>query len=164
MTLLVGARGVAVWRGRRLRCAIGHGGIAARKTEGDGASPAGRFALRRVLYRADRIAAPRCVLPRAAIARGDGWCDAPGDARYNREVRHPYPAGAERLWRADRCYDLLAVIGFNDDPVVDGGGSAIFLHVAGPGYPPTAGCVALALADLRAVLAAWTPEDRIEIG
>lgn len=164
MTLLVTARGVAIWRGREFRCAIGRSGIARRKTEGDGATPAGRFPLRRVLYRADRIEAPRTALPAAAIARDGGWCDAPGDALYNREVRHPYPAGAERLWRADGCYDLLAAIGFNDDPVVDGGGSAIFLHVARPGYPPTEGCVALALDELRGILAAWTPGDRIEIG
>ena len=164
MTLTVDAGGRAVWRGRALRCAIGRGGIARAKAEGDGATPAGRFPLRRVLYRADRIGAPRTVLPRAAIAPADGWCDAPGDARYNRAVRHPYPAQAERLWRADGCYDLLAVIGFNDDPVVAGAGSAIFLHVARPDFAPTEGCVALALADLREVLAGWQAEDRIAIG
>ena len=164
MTLLVSGDGRAVWRGREYRCAIGHGGIAARKREGDGATPSGRFPLRSVLYRADRVDRPRTGLPREAIAPGDGWCDAPGDPRYNRPVSHPYRASAERLWRADGCYDLLAVIGFNDDPVVDGAGSAIFLHVARHDYAPTEGCVALALGDLRAVLAEWRFEDRIEIG
>lgn len=164
MTLTVGVDGRAVWRGRELRCAIGRGGIARVKAEGDGATPAGRFPLRRVLYRADRIAAPHTALPRAAIDPADGWCDAPEDARYNRAVRHPYKAPAERLWRADGCYDLLAVIGFNDDPVVAGAGSAIFLHVARPDFAPTEGCVALALGDLREVLAGWQPEDRVAIG
>ena len=164
MTLLVTGDGRAVWRGRELRCAIGRSGIAARKMEGDGATPAGRFPLRRVLYRADRADRPRTGLPCQAIASRDGWCDAPGDPRYNRPVGHPYPASAERLWRADACYDLLAVIGFNDDPVVDGAGSAIFLHVARPGYAPTEGCVALAMEDLRTVLAGWRPDDGIAIG
>lgn len=164
VTLLVAADGRAVWRGRELRCAIGRGGIAARKTEGDGTTPGGRFPLRRVLYRADRTDRPRTGLPCGPIAPRDGWCDAPGDPRYNRPVGHPYPASAERLWRSDACYDLLAVIGYNDDPVIDGAGSAIFLHVARPGYPPTEGCVALALEDLRTVLAGWRPDDRIEIG
>lgn len=163
MTLLIAGDGRAVWRGRRLRCAIGRGGIAARKTEGDRATPGGRYPLRRVLYRADRLDPPETALSLAMVAPDDGWCDAPGDPRYNRPVSHPYPASAERLWRADACYDLLAVIGFNDDPVVDGAGSAIFLHVARPGYSPTEGCVALALQDLRAVLAGWRPDDRIEI-
>ena len=164
MTLLVAGDGRAVWRGREYRCAVGHGGIAARKREGDGVTPSGRFPLRSVLYRADRVDRPQTALPREAIALGDGWCDAPGDPRYNQPVSHPYTTSAERLWRADRCYDLLAVIGFNDDPVVDGAGSAIFLHVARPAYLPTEGCVALALEDLQAVLAEWRPEDRIEIG
>lgn len=164
MTLRVTGDGRAVWRGREFRCAIGRGGIAARKTEGDGATPGGGFPLRRALYRADRTDRPRTGLPCRAIAPLDGWCDAPGDPLYNRPVGHPYPASAERLWRADACYDLLAVIGFNDDPVVDGAGSAIFLHVARPGYPPTEGCVALALEDLRTVLAEWRPDDTIEIG
>lgn len=163
MTLLVTGDGGAVWRGREFRCAIGRAGIAARKSEGDGATPSGRFPLRRMLYRADRMDRPPTMLPSDAIAPGDGWCDAPGDPRYNRPIGLPYRASAERLWRADACYDLLAVIGFNDDPVVDGAGSAIFLHVARPGYPPTEGCVALAVEDLRAVLAEWRREDRIEI-
>lgn len=163
MTLLVTGDGQTVWRGREFRCAIGRAGIAARKNEGDGTTPSGRFPLRRVLYRADRVDRPRTELPSDAMAPEDGWCDAPGDPRYNRPVSHPYRASAERLWRADGCYDLLAVIGFNDDPVVDGAGSAIFLHVARPGYSPTEGCVALAVEDLRTVLAEWRPEDRIEI-
>ena len=163
MTLLIAGDGRAVWRGRELLCAIGRGGVSAGKTEGDGATPAGRFPLRRVLYRADRMDRPWTGLPCEAIAPEDGWCDASGDPRYNRPVNHPYPTSAERLWRADACYDLLAVIGFNDAPAVDGAGSAIFLHVARPGYSPTEGCVALALEDLRAVLAGWRPDDRIEI-
>jgi L,D-peptidoglycan transpeptidase YkuD (ErfK/YbiS/YcfS/YnhG family) len=40
-------------------------------------------------------------------------------------------------------------------------GSAIFLHCAKPGFPPTAGCVALARPDLERVLAAARPGDRV---
>ena len=60
----------------------------------------------------------------------DGWCDAPDDPNYNRLVSLPYPASAEHLWRDDNVYDLIAVLGYNDDPVVPGKGSAIFLHIA----------------------------------
>ncbi len=52
------------------------------------------------------------------------------------------------LWRADHVYDLIVPLGYNDDPVVPGKGSAIFMHVAKPDYAPTEGCVALALPDL----------------
>ena len=67
------------------------------------------------------------------------------------------------MWRDDSLYDLVAVVGFNDDPVVPGKGSAIFLHLARPDYSPTAGCVALGEADLRAALRQLKPGDRIRI-
>ena len=140
---------------RRWRCALGHGGVRNDKREGDGATPVGGFALRRLLYRRDRLAeAPRTALPVAAIARDDGWCDDPGDPQYNRPVRLPYAASHEKLWREDRLYDIVVVLGHNDDPPVPGLGSAIFLHVARPDYGPTEGCVALALQDLLDLLEA----------
>ncbi len=147
-------RGVALFRGARFRCALGRRGVLAEKREADGATPAGCWPIRRVLYRADRLPAPATRLPLSAIAADDGWCDDPADARYNRPVRLPYPASAERLWRDDGLYDVVAVLGFNLDPVRPGAGSAIFLHRAGRDYGPTEGCVALALPDLLAVLEA----------
>jgi len=78
-------------------------------------------------------------------------------------VRLPYASIDERLWRDDELYDVLAVVGFNDDPVVAGKGSAIFLHVARPDYTPTAGCVALKLSDLLDALAQFKPRDRLVI-
>jgi L,D-peptidoglycan transpeptidase YkuD (ErfK/YbiS/YcfS/YnhG family) len=38
-------------------------------------------------------------------------------------------------------------------PVVRGRGSAIFLHLARPGFTPTEGCIALEQRDLLRVLA-----------
>jgi L,D-peptidoglycan transpeptidase YkuD (ErfK/YbiS/YcfS/YnhG family) len=71
-----------------------------------------------------------------------------GDRNYNRWIKHPYPASAERLWREDGLYDLVIVLGFNEVPRIQGLGSAIFMHCAQPGYPPTAGCIAVARAQL----------------
>ena len=67
------------------------------------------------------------------------------------------------MWRDDDLYDLVVILGHNDDPVVPGAGSAIFLHLARPGYDPTEGCVALARADLEALLAEAQPGDALEI-
>jgi L,D-peptidoglycan transpeptidase YkuD (ErfK/YbiS/YcfS/YnhG family) len=136
------------------RCAIGRGGISPHKQEGDGATPQALLPLRRVLYRADRGPAPACAVPVEPIGPNDGWCDDPTDAAYNRPIRLPHPARHEELWRHDSLYDIIGVLGWNDAPVVPGRGSAIFLHVARPDYAPTEGCIALAPADLRAVLAA----------
>ena len=153
MDLLIDGAGLARWGNREMRCALGRNGISAAKREGDGATPAGRFALRFVLYRPDRETAPRAALPCRALTRDDGWCDAPADPAYNRMIRLPHPASAESLWRDDGRYDLIVPLGYNDIAVVPGDGSAIFLHLAAPDFAPTAGCVALARADLLAVLA-----------
>ena len=149
----------------KVRCALGKGGVkaAAVKREGDGASPAGVWPIRKLLYRPDKGAPPTTALPVEAISPNDGWCDAPGDPRYNRPVTLPYPASAERMWRDDDIYDLVVVLGHNDDPPVPQMGSCIFLHLARPGYTPTEGCVAVTRADLAEFLRLAKPGDAVEI-
>ena len=143
----------------RFPCALGEAGIGAAKSEGDGATPRGVLPLRRLLFRADRVAPPASALRgREPISRADGWCDDPGDPAYNRMVRLPHGGRAEQLWREDGLYDVVVALGWNDAPVVRGRGSAIFLHVAPPGDGPTAGCVGLALPVLLRVLAAGLTE------
>lgn len=137
---------------RRYRCAIGRGGVVRDKREGDGGTPAGRFPLRYVYYRPDREVWPDTVLPCLALKPDDGWCDQPDDPWYNHPVPRSYPARHETLWRDDNLYDLIVVLGYNDRPARPGLGSAIFLHVAAPGFGPTQGCVAVAAPDLREIL------------
>jgi L,D-peptidoglycan transpeptidase YkuD (ErfK/YbiS/YcfS/YnhG family) len=150
--LVVDPAGFALWRGLRWRCALGRGGVRRDKSEGDGATPAGAWTMRRVLYRADRLARPETALPVSVIAKQDGWCDAPQDPNYNRPVPLPYKASAESLWREDGIYDLIVPLGYNDVAIVPGAGSAIFLHLPRPDFSPTEGCVALAMADLLGLL------------
>ena len=161
-----GSVGRVMWPDHVADAAFGKGGFkpAADKRESDGASPIGVWPLRRVLYRPDKGPGPVTALSVEAINREDGWCDAPEDPAYNRPVTLPYPASAERMWRDDDVYDLVVILGHNDDPVVPGAGSAIFLHLARDGYPPTEGCVALARPDLEALLALARPGDAVQIG
>lgn len=147
------ARGRLALGNARYDCALGRSGVTDRKREGDGATPQGCFPLRRVLYRADRLPRPRTALETGAIAPEDAWCDDPEHADYNRAVRLPHPGRHETLWREDGLYDVVVILGYNDDPVVKGRGSAIFLHVARPDLAPTEGCVALLLPDLLDLLA-----------
>lgn len=151
------------WGAGPRRCAVGPGGIAHKTREGDGVTPIGVFPFRRLFWRADRLAQPKCILRARSLERDDGWCDWPGDPNYNKLVKHPYPVSAEQLWLDSHVYDVIVVIGFNDDPVVQGAGSAVFLHLAREAYPPTAGCVALAEHDLRAALAQIAPNDKVRI-
>lgn len=154
-------RGLVTLGGRDFPCAVGRGGRSARKREGDGAAPAGRWRLMQVLYRPDRVGRPRTGLPVRPIRPCDGWCDAPPDRNYNRPVRHPYPASAERLWREDGLYDVVVVLDYNERPRVRGRGSAIFMHVASPGYEPTAGCIALRRAHLLRLLERLGPRATV---
>jgi len=161
MDLSVYADGRALWGEHTFRAALGLAGIAEDKREGDHATPVGVFPMREVLYRPDRLGPPKTRLPLRALAADDGWCDAPTDPDYNRAVKLPFRASAERLWRVDHVYDLIVPLGYNDDPVMPGRGSAIFLHVARPDYSGTEGCVALALADLLRVLSEADAKSRV---
>lgn len=153
--------GALLFRGRRLRAALGRGGVSGMKLEGDGATPTGLLPLRRVLFRADRVAIPSCAVPREPLAQTDGWCDDPTHRDYNRQINLPHSARHEELWRRDPVYDIIGVLGWNDAPVERERGSAIFLHLARPDYAPTEGCIALALPDLRDVLAAGLTAIRV---
>src|SRR5512147_2461712 len=105
--------GIARLGERSFPCALGRSGLVADKREGDGGTPIGRFAFRRLLYRADRIAHVETRLPALHIERDDGWCDDPADAAYNKPVHLPYPARHELLWLDSNLYDLIVIIGHN---------------------------------------------------
>jgi len=151
----------AAWGGTVRRCAVGRSGIGIKQREGDGITPAGKWPLRQVYFRGDRLDPPTTILPVGKIHPDDAWCDIPGDPNYNRLVRLPYATLNERLWREDHLYDVIAVVGFNDAPVVQGRGSAIFMHVAREDYAPTEGCVTLPLDDLLSALEQLRRTDRL---
>lgn len=146
------------------RCALGGGGLRYRKREGDGATPIGRWVVRAIHYRPDRMLRPTTGVPVRGIQPDDGWCDAPGDRNYNRRVSHPYPASAERMWREDAVYDCVVELGYNDAPRRKGLGSAIFMHFARPGFSPTAGCIALRGEELRRVVTLLRAGSVVQIG
>ena len=162
---IASAQGVFAGPDLEYRCAIGKGGMIAaqNKREGDGASPIGEWEMRRVFYRADKIAPPISDLPIVPINQNDGWCDDPADPLYNRPVSLPYPARHEKLWREDDVYDIIVELGHNDDPPVPGLGSAIFLHIAKPDYEPTEGCIALSEENLRTVLKLADQGSKLQI-
>lgn len=147
-------------------CALGKHGVTleGEKREGDGKTPIGTYSFRQIFYRPDKVEEPVTVLPVTPISPELGWCDDPADERYNKLVRLPFQASHETLWRDDNLYDLVLVIGHNDDPPVPDLGSAIFVHVAGKGFAFTEGCVALAPLALQKFLRLIRPEDRLQIG
>ena len=147
-------------------CALGRAGIvgAVDKKEGDGKTPTGTYPFRQVFFRPDKMVAPVCALDVAAMSTEFGWCDDPASRYYNKLVRLPFSGSFEKMWRGDALYDLVLVIGHNDNPPVPGLGSAIFVHVAKEGFQPTEGCVALAVPALLTLLGVIKPDDRLVIG
>ncbi|MEK7661419.1 MAG: L,D-transpeptidase family protein [Pseudomonadota bacterium] len=158
-------KGTMAIDGHSVPCAFGKNGViaAADKREGDGKSPAGTWPIRNVYWRADRGGRPITCFNTIAIEPNFGWCDTPTDSNYNRFVTHPYPVSAEHLWRDDELYDIIVELGHNDSPPVPFMGSAIFLHCAKPDCPPTEGCVALNISDLRRLLKIATPGSALRI-
>ncbi len=157
------SRGVLQAGPLALPVALGRSGIKANKHEGDGATPRGCFRLKRLWWRADRHPRPATFLPVRRITPDDGWCEEPSDRHYNRPIKVPPRAKADRLARADHLYDFIIEIDHNVRPRVVGRGSAVFIHVARPGFASTAGCVALTMNSLRRLLARVGPRTRIMV-
>ncbi len=146
-------------------CALGRGGTTMLKREGDGATPLTRMRLLYGYFRGDRARSgpPGSRLAMTRIDPRDGWCDASGDRNYNRPVRLPYPASHERMEREDRLYDVCMVSDWNMRPAMRNRGSAIFFHIARPGFPPTEGCIAVSPQAMARILPLIGPRTRIRV-
>lgn len=152
---------------KQFSCSVGKSGIGFKEKEGDGVTPIGSFPLRDVFYRADKISTLKTDLDAHAILKDDGWSDDVLDEKnYNTLVKIPHPFSHEKMWRDDDVYDLVIVVGFNDDPVVVGKGSAIFIHiqrVIDSEVTPTHGCVAFDKNDLLEILTLLKKDSKLII-
>jgi L,D-peptidoglycan transpeptidase YkuD (ErfK/YbiS/YcfS/YnhG family) len=131
---------------------IGRNGLAhpGQKKEGDGRTPSGIYPLGPAFGYAPSI---NTGLPYRQATDKDFWVDDTRSMQYNLWVNGtPDARSFERLRRPDNLYQYGIVIGYNENPVVPGAGSAIFMHVWRRYGSPTSGCVALNQRYLRKVL------------
>lgn len=154
---------IATFKNKTYPICFGKNGYASDKIEGDGKTPLGIFPLRKLYYRVDKIGLPAVELSTRALSPQDGWCDDPQSPSYNKFVSLPFEGSHERLWREDDVYDLIIGVGYNDDPVFPGKGSAIFIHIARENLTPTEGCIAFRKRDLLEILPLLTHKSKIEI-
>ena len=147
----------------KLKCAIGKRGITSFKKEGDKCTPRGKFKIRYVLYRKDRIKNLICGLKKKIIKKNMGWCDDTTSKNYNKLIKFPFSGRAEKLFLKKRIYDICAVLNYNMSPVVKGKGSAIFLHLTTKNYKPTLGCIAVSKKDMYLILRTIKKNSRIKI-
>ena len=145
------------------------------RRSGDGTTPAGVFALGKLmawdgqeLSMFGNLPDPGVLAPYRDVRQEDCWGATPNTSRYQHLVNRPDCAGPDEwLTRFGEVYGHAAVIGANLDPISgDAPGeipyaAAIFLHrhnYAGGTQPkPTSGCVSLAAPDLIAVLRSLDP-------
>ncbi len=153
------SEGILSFGGLNFRCSLGKGGISALKREGDGATPLARMRVLGGYCRTDGVVPRRTALPLQPIGADLGWCDQPSDRNYNRPVPLPYPESHERMRRQDHLYDICIVLDWNIRPRRRNCGSAIFLHLARPGYLPTEGCIALSPRDMARLLPLLSPRS-----
>ena len=140
------------------RCQIGEGGlkIAKKKIEGDKTTPIGKWYLRSIYYRPDKMLRPKLnkknILKIHKITKNCGWCDDVRSNNYNSYIKiknfQSLNLNYEKLWREDEAYDIIISTSHNVKPTIKNKGSAIFIHCSFSNNNNTAGCIALKKNDL----------------
>ena len=136
----------------KIKCAIGKRGIGNKKKEGDQITPKGKFKIKTILYRKDRISNFNSKIVKLPIQKSMGWCDDPRSKHYNKLIKFPFKYSAERLYRKDSTYDIILVLNYNLNPIRKGKGSAIFIHITKKNYKKTLGCIAVSRKDLKKII------------
>ncbi len=126
----------------KAKCSIGKRGIGLKKKEGDLITPKGKYKIKYILYRKDRVKI-RTKIKKIIITRKMGWCDDPNSKQYNKLIKLPTAYKHEKLYKKENIYDIIMVLNYNMNPIVKNKGSAIFIHVAKKNYKKTEGCVAV---------------------
>lgn len=143
---------------------LGRNGVAPpfEKREGDGRTPSGVFPLTRAFGSVPAVAGS---FPYRQVDALDLWVDDPQSPDYNRWVARGTTRASsfEELLRPDSLYRYAIAVDYNDDPVVRGMGSAIFIHVERAPGAGTAGCVSMPEGELVRLLQWLDPEERPQV-
>ena len=136
----------------KAKCSIGKRGIGYKKKEGDLITPKGRYRIKYILYRKDKVKRILTKIKKIIIKKNMAWCDDPNSKRYNKLIKLPSSFSYEKLYRNDNVYDIILVLNYNMKPIIKHKGSAIFIHVSKSNYKKTEGCVALKKTHLLKIL------------
>ena len=163
MNIRIRKDGYLVCNKLKIRCTFGKAGIQSQKKEGDKTTPKGKFSIGKLYYRPDRIKNVKTFLKKKIIKKNTQWCNDINSKFYNKEINFNSTIKAEKLFRKDYKYNLLAVINYNIHPTIRGKGSAIFLHLT-KNFKPTAGCIAIKINDFLKILKVTKQNTKILIG
>ena len=147
----------------KVKCALGKRGIAYKRKEGDFVTPKGKYKIKYILYRKDRIKKIDSKIKKIAIKKNMGWCNDSKSKNYNRLIKLPSVYNFEKLFKNDNTYDILIVLDYNMNPTIKNKGSAIFIHVAKKNYKKTEGCIALRKNDLLKIIKKLKKNTEVKI-
>ena len=131
----------------KAKCSVGKRGIGQKRKEGDLITPKGKYKIKYIMYRKDRVKI-QSKIKKIIIKKELGWCDDPDSKHYNKIIKLPSSYKYEKLYKKENIYDIIIVLNYNMDPIVRNKGSAIFIHVAKKNYKKTEGCIAVKKAHL----------------
>ena len=66
-----------VFKNYKAKCAIGKRGIGYKRKEGDLITPKGKYKIKFILYRKDRVKNIKSRIKKIEIKKNMGWCDDP---------------------------------------------------------------------------------------
>ena len=126
-------------------------------------TPKGKYKIKYILYRKDRIKKIDSKIKRIVIKKNMGWCNDSKSKNYNRLIKLPSVYNFEKLFKNDNTYDILIVLDYNMNPTIKNKGSAIFIHVAKKNYKKTEGCIALRKNDLLKIIKKLKKNTEVKI-
>ena len=135
----------------KAKCSVGKRGIGQKRKEGDLITPKGKYKIKYIMYRKDRVKI-QSKIKKIIIKKEMGWCDDPNSRHYNKIIKLPTSYKHEKLYKKENIYDIIIVLNYNMDPIVKNKGSAIFIHVAKKNYKKTEGCIAVKKAHLLKIV------------
>jgi len=140
---------------------VGADGLSDHHVEGTPNTPTGVYGFDSTFYGIDSD--PGVHYGYHRLVANDWWDENSSSPTYNTFVHATTSPGgpSEALWEQTTAYRYFAVIAYNENPVVAGRGSGVFLHV-GTGNS-TAGCVSLAQGNLIKVLTWLNPSTKPRI-
>ena len=140
------------YKNYKVKCAIGRKGIGYKKKEGDLITPIGKYKIKYILYRKDRIKSFKTKLKNISIKKNMGWCNDSQSQKYNQLIKLPARISYEKLYKKENVYDIVLVLNYNMKPIIKNKGSAIFIHVAKKNLKKTEGCIAINKMQLKKIV------------
>ena len=151
------------YKNYKLKCALGKRGIGYKKKEGDLITPVGKYKIKYILYRKDRIKKIYSKIKTIVIKKNMAWCNDPESKDYNKLIKLPSDFSFENLYKKENIYDIVLVLDYNMNPIIKNKGSAIFIHVAKKNFKKTEGCIALRKIHLLKIINLLESNTKVKI-